>query len=64
MHTYMIAKAIEDSITKISLNTFRLHRGEYEWDDTGGIISNYGPTMLYILFKITNPAKMIGVSNL
>ena len=32
--------------------------------DTGGIISNDGPNMLYLLLKIINPATTIGVSNL
>ena len=36
----MIAKAIEGSITKIHINKIRLHRGGYEWDEAGGIISN------------------------
>ena len=42
----MIAKEIEGSITKTSTNKLRLHRGEYEWADSGSIISNDGPTMI------------------
>ena len=29
-----------------------------------GLIRNYGPTLLYLRFKNTNPDKKIGVSNL
>ena len=64
MSSYIIAKAIEVSITKTSLNKIRPHRGVYEWADYGGIISNYGPTMLYLIFKRINPVTRIGVSNL
>ena len=60
----MIAKANEGSITKTSLNKFRLHQGEYEWYYDGGIIRNDGPTMLYFLFKSTNPDTRMDVSNL
>ena len=59
VHSDMIAKVIEGSITKISFKKLRLHRREYEWADTGGIIRNYGPTMIYLLLKIINPAKSI-----
>ena len=37
---------------------------EYEWYDSGGLIRNYGPNMIYLLFKRTKPATRIGVSNL
>ena len=57
-------KEIEGSIAKTYLKKFRLHRVEYEWDDTGGLIKNYGPTILYLLFKSIKPATIIGVSNL
>ena len=60
----IIAIAIEGSITKTSLNKFRLHRGVYEWTDSGVIINNYGHTMLYFILKIVNPSTRIGVSNL
>ena len=58
------SKEIQGSITKTSLKKLRLHRGVYECTYTGGIISNYVPTMLYLLLKIINPATRIGVSNL
>ena len=60
----MIAKAIEGSIKNTSLKKIRLHRGEYEWANAGGIMINYGPTILYLLFKSTNQATRIGVSNI
>ena len=60
----MISKAIEDSITKTSLKKLRLRIGEYEWDNAGGIIRNHESTIIYLLFKIINPATRIGVSNI
>ena len=57
----MIAKAIEVSITKKSVKKLRLHRGLYEWTYYGGLISNDGPTMLYLTLKIINPATRIDV---
>ena len=60
----MIAKAIDGSIKNISLNKLRLHQREYEWADTGGIIRNDGPTMIYLIFKRINPDTMIAVSTL
>ena len=60
----MIAKSIEGSITKKYPKKLRLFQGEYERSDAGGLIRNDGPTMLYPIFKIINPATRIGVSNL
>ena len=60
----MIAKAIEGSITNNSLKEPMYHQGKYEWADTGGIISNYGPTVIKLLLKNISPATRIGVSNL
>ena len=60
----MISKAIEGSITKTSLNKTRLHQKKYDWDDTGGLIRNDVPTMLYFLLKSINPDTRIGVYNL
>ena len=60
----MIDKSIEGSITKTSLNKLRINREEYEWDETGVLIRNYGPTTPELIFKSTNPASRIGVSNL
>ena len=42
----------------------QLKRHDYECTYAGGIITNYGPTKLYLLLKIINPVKSIGVSNL
>ena len=50
--------------TKAYLIKIRLHCGEYEWDDTGGLIRNYGPTMLCRILKSINPDTRVGVSNL
>ena len=41
-----------------------LCRGVYELADDGGTISNGVPTMIYLLFKSTNPDTSIGVYNL
>ena len=60
----MISKAIEGSLEKTSLKKIRIHQREYELADAEDMISNYGPTMIYLLFKSTNPDKRIGVSNL
>ena len=62
--SYMIAKAIKGSITKTSLDKLIIRQGGYEWTDDEGLISNDGPNILYLLFKIINPATRIGVSNL
>ena len=60
----MIAKAIDSSITKTSLKKIRLRQGGYQLAETGGLIINYGPTILYLLLKIINIDTRIGVSNL
>ena len=60
----MIAKAIEVSIKNISLKKLGIDRGGYEWNDSGGLISNGGLTMFYFLFKSINQYTRIGVSNL
>ena len=41
-----------------------LHYREYEWAEAGGVMSNDGPTMLYLIFKIIKPATRIGVLNI
>ena len=60
----MIAKASEELITKTYIKKLRLHHGEYEWTDDGGIVRNYGNTALCLLFKIISIDTSIGVSNL
>ena len=60
----IIHKAILGSITKTYADKLRLHRGEYEWSDAGGMIRIYAHTILHLLFKSINPATRIGVSNL
>ena len=60
----MIAEAIEGSITNTYLKKTRLHWGENKWADDGCLISNNGPTMIYLLFKNIKPAIRIGVSNI
>ena len=60
----MAAKAIEGSITKTSLKKLGLRRREYERAYTGGIKSNNGPTMIYLLLIRINPDMRIVVSNL
>ena len=44
--TGMIVKAIKGLIQKTSLKKLMFHQGEYEWADDGGLIRNYGPTIL------------------
>ena len=34
------------------------------WDENGVLIRNYGPTMIYVLFKSINPDTSIGIYNL
>ena len=48
VHSDMIAKAIQGSITKTYPKKLRIHRGEYELEDSGGIIKNDGPTMIHL----------------
>ena len=60
----MIYNVIEGSIKNNSLNKLSLSRVCYERADNGGLMRNYGPTMIYLLFKIINPYTSIGVSNL
>ena len=60
----MISKSVEVSITKTSIRKLRLHCVEYECTDAGGIVSNYGPNIIYSIFKIINSSTRIGVSNL
>ena len=59
----MISKTIGGSIINTSLQKIRLHRGEYKRTDAGGLIRNDWPTIIYLIFKSTNPATMIVVSN-
>ena len=56
----MTAKAIYVSITKKSLKKIRLHQGEYEWADTGGLIRNDGTTMIYLLYSSSLPVFVSG----
>ena len=63
-HSKMVAKEIEDLITKPSLKKIRINRKEYQWKDAAGPTSSGGPTMIYLLFKNINPTTSIGVSNL
>ena len=46
------------------LKKIRIHRRQYELADAGGLKSNYGPIMIYLLFKSINLATSIDVSNL
>ena len=60
----MIAKARDIPITRTYIKKLRLHLGQYEWSDDGGIIRNDVHTILYLLFKSINPDTNIGVSTL
>ena len=51
IHSDMIHKEIEGSITNNSINKLRLHQREYECDDNWGFVSNYEPTIIYIILK-------------
>ena len=64
LRSYMIAKAIYGSMKNIYLKKLMVHQREYVQADTGGLIINYGTTMLYLIFKIVNPATNIAFSNL
>ena len=59
----MIAKEIEGPITKEFIKKIRLHRGEYECTDSGGIMMSDGTTMIQLIFKSIKPATRIDVSN-
>ena len=60
----MTAKKIDVSITKTSFKKLRLHHMEYKWTDAGGLKSNDGPTMFYLILKSINPDTRIGVLSL
>ena len=60
----MIAKAIVVSFTKKSLKKLRISRGQYEWSDSGYLLSNYVTVALYLLLNSINPDIRIGVPNL
>ena len=55
----MIDKIVEVSITNTYLRRLRLHSREYEWTYYGGLISNDGTNILYLIFKSINPATSI-----
>ena len=63
VRSYMISKETELSNKTTFHKKLRLHRREYKSADTGGIIWNYGPTMLYLILKTTIPDIKVGVSN-
>ena len=58
----MIAKSV-GSITKTSLKKLRLRFKEYGCPDYGGVIRNYGTTVICFIFKIIKPDTRFGVSN-
>ena len=60
----IISKAIGGSIKNTSLNKPRILCNGYDWLGVGGLIRTVGPTIIYLLFKGTNPATRIGVSNI
>ena len=64
MRLDIIAKEVKGSIKNTYLSKLRIHCREYEWTYYGGIIRNDGTTMLYLIFKIINPATGIIVLNL
>ena len=64
VRSYMIVKAIEGSITKTSLKKLRLHLREFELTHSEGVIINYVPTIIEIIFKNINRATINIVSNL
>ena len=50
--------------TNNSFKKLRIHQGEHEWDETGGLVSNDIPNMICLIFKIISPYTRIGVSYL
>ena len=64
LRSYIKAKAIERSITKNMMRNLGFIVGYMNRQKRGGVISNYGPTMLELIFKIINLDTRIGVSNL
>ena len=64
MHSNIIAKAVEELVTKINIKKLMLHHGEYEWTGYGGLVRNDGHTMICLILKIINTDTRIGFSNL
>ena len=59
----MIAKAIKGSIKNTYIRKLKLHCRKYEQTYDGGLIRNDATNILYLRFKIINPATRIVVSN-
>ena len=60
----MISKAIEVLITNTLVKKLGIHQESYYWIGDRSLKSNYGSTMIYLLFKNINPYTRISVSNL
>ena len=57
----MIWRAIEGRFSNKTLEAFRLHRKDYEWKSTNGLIEEDGATMLKILINIVRPNLKVGL---
>ena len=60
----MIAKRIENSLSKASLKSLMLEKLKFIWTDTNGTEHLDGPTMLWILLAKINPSVRVGISSL
>ena len=60
----MIAKRIEASLDKASLQSLLLERQAFLWTETNGTFHYDGPTMLYLILSKVNPSVRVGISTL
>ena len=60
----MIAKRIEASLDKASLQSLMLEKTAFTWTEANGTIHFDGPTMLYLILSKVNPSVRVGISTL
>ena len=64
IRSVMIAKRIENSLSKASLKSLMLEKLKFIWTDSTGTEHLDGPTMLWILLAKINPSVRVGISSL
>ena len=57
----MIRCAIEGQFSTKTIEAVRLHRKDYEWRSTTGLIEEDGATMLKVLIDIVKPSLKVGL---
>ena len=60
----IIAKRIDNLLSKSSLKSLMLDKLKFTWMDTTGTTHFDGPTMLLILLAMINPSVRVGISSL